>query len=243
MITLFTDFGWTGPYVGQMHAVLQHKAPDIAVVDLMHDAPFFNPRASAWLLAALAAYLPPGTVSVCVVDPGVGGSRRALALEADARRFVGPDNGLMAIAARRAAKAVWHEIIWRPEHMSASFHGRDLFAPVAARWASGQHISCTPIPSSSVVGADWPDDLFEVIYADRFGNTVTGIRAKRLSGEYELEVSGRRLAYAQTFSAVGTGEAFWYANSIGLVEIAVNQGNAAEMLGLDVGCRVDIHGA
>ncbi|HBC09138.1 MAG TPA: hypothetical protein DC046_16375 [Rhodospirillaceae bacterium] len=139
MLVLFSDFGFQGPYVGQMKAVLHAGAPGVPVVDLMHDAPPFDPQSSAYLLAALAGGLAPGAVVLAIVDPGVGTDRRALVVEADGRWFIGPDNGLFALTVRRASKARAWEITWRPEKLSVSFHGRDLFAPVAAEIAAAGH--------------------------------------------------------------------------------------------------------
>ena len=108
MILLFTDFGLEGPYVGQMKAVLHREAPGVPVVDLMHDAPAFDPRAAAYLLAALAPEMPPDFIVLAVVDPGVGGARRPLTVAAGGRWYVGPDNGLLAPAARRTEQPqVW----------------------------------------------------------------------------------------------------------------------------------------
>ena len=115
MIVLFTDFGLHGPYTGQMKAVLHQMAPGIPVIDLFADAPVGNPKASAYLLAAYAVWFPAGTVFLCVVDPGVGGARPPIILEADGRRYVGPGNGLFELVQRRAAEArSWH-IDWKPE--------------------------------------------------------------------------------------------------------------------------------
>lgn len=139
MIVLFTDFGLSGPYIGQMKAVLAREAPGVPLIDLFSDAPAFDPISSAYLLAAYAPEFPAGTVFLCVVDPGVGGERAALAVQADSRWFVGPDNGLMAVAAARAERSRrFFRIDWRPPSLSASFHGRDLFAPVAALLARGE---------------------------------------------------------------------------------------------------------
>ena len=131
MIVLFTDFGLHGPYTGQMKAVLHQMAPSIPVIDLFSDAPFGNPKASAYLLASYAAWFSAGAVFLCVVDPGVGGARPAIILEADGRWYVGPGNGLFELVQRRARQARSWDITWKPERLSASFHGRDLFAPVA----------------------------------------------------------------------------------------------------------------
>src|SRR5438034_4574389 len=138
MIVLFTDFGVEGPYTGQMTAVLQQTAPAVPVVSLFADLPPGQPKPAAYLLAAYARWFAAGTVFVCVVDPGVGSERGALIVEADGRFYVGPDNGLFEIVPRRAARAAVWQITWRPGALSASFHGRDLFAPVAARLARGE---------------------------------------------------------------------------------------------------------
>ena len=243
MIVLFTDFGRTGPYTGQMHAVLARHAPEVAVIDLFADAPAFDPKASAYLLAAYAEAFGEGDVFVCVVDPGVGGARAALAMAADGRWFVGPDNGLLALVARRAQEARAWEIAWRPERLSASFHGRDLFAPFAAALARGQRLASE---SCALPAADWPDDLAEVAYIDAFGNAfgnaITGLRAQVLSADAVLRAGGRRIAPARTFCDVTPGAAFWYENANGLAEIAVNRGRADRALGLAVGGEIVIEG-
>jgi S-adenosylmethionine hydrolase len=236
MLVLFTDFGVDGPYVGQMKAVLARDAPGVPVIDLLHRAPEYNARASAYLLGALAATFPTGAVFICVVDPGVGTDRRALALQADGRWFVGPDNGLLELVTRRASAARAHAIAWRPERLSASFHGRDLFAPVAARLARGDRAALAPADLTRF--PDWPDDLPEVVHVDGYGTAWTGLRAAALSRDATLLAGGRRLAFARTFSAAPEGEPFWYENSSGLAEVAVNRGSAAERLGLAPGAPV-----
>ncbi|MGE4220926.1 MAG: S-adenosyl-l-methionine hydroxide adenosyltransferase family protein [Alphaproteobacteria bacterium] len=238
MILLFTDFGLAGPYVGQMHSVLAAAAPGIPVIDLMHDAPPQDPRRASCLLAALADYMPADAVCVAVVDPGVGGDRPPVLLEADGRRFVGPGNGLLEPVARRAARHRWWRITWRPAVLSRSFHGRDLFAPAGGRLAAGATPSELGEPCAEGGGTGWPDDLSEVIYIDGFGNAMTGLRADGVAASAVLLAGGRRLTRADTFGAVPEGEAFWYANSIGLVEIAVNCGSAAQSLGLGLGSRI-----
>ena len=120
MIVLFTDFGLHGPYTGQMKAVLHQMAPSTPVIDLFSDAPIGNPKASAYLLASYAAWFSAGTVFLCVVDPGVGGMRPAIILEADSRWYVGPGNGLFELVQRRAQQAHSWDINWKPERLSAS---------------------------------------------------------------------------------------------------------------------------
>ncbi|HUB95908.1 MAG TPA: SAM-dependent chlorinase/fluorinase [Stellaceae bacterium] len=240
MIVLFTDFGVAGPYTGQVKAVLDQRAPGETVIDLFADAPMRDPRAASYLLAAYADWFPAGTVLLAVVDPGVGGARAPLAARIDGRWFVGPDNGLFEIALRRAAKSEIWEIMWRPESLSASFHGRDLFAPVAAMLARGEWPQWTPRPAASVRRPQWPDDLPEIIYLDHYGNAMTGLRARLLPPHARLGAAGRVFARADTFSAVAAGEALWYENSNGLAEIAVNLGSAAQTLGLAIGSGVTV---
>ncbi len=240
MIVLFTDFGLAGPYTGQVKAVLHREAPSVAAIDLFADAPMRNPRAAAYLLAAYAGWFAPGTVFLAVVDPGVGGERAALAVEADGRWFVGPDNGLFEIVRRRAADSRVFEVTWRPPALSASFHGRDLFAPVAARLARGEAPPGVTRDAAWGRYPAWPDDLAEIVYIDHYGNAMTGIRASALGQDAALLVAGRTIPPAPTFSAVSAGTAFWYENANGLAEIAVNMGAAADQLGLAISTAVAV---
>jgi S-adenosylmethionine hydrolase len=234
MILLLTDFGLEGPYLGEMEAVLRRAAPEVPVVNLMADAPAFRPDLAAYLLAALLerAVLP-GDVLLAVVDPGVGGSRAPIAIRADGRWLVGPDNGLFELALRRARDVACSHIAWRPERLSASFHGRDLFAPVAARLARGEGHDL--VPAAATRFPAWPDDLPTILYVDRYGNAPTGLRAGRLEPFSVLEAGGVPLRHARTFTDVPPGQAFWYENSSGLVEIAANGTSAARLLGLSPG--------
>jgi S-adenosylmethionine hydrolase len=200
MIVLFTDFGLEGPYMGQMKAVLHQEAPGLSIVDLFADAPVGNPKASAYLLAAYAAWFPAGTVFLCVVDPGVGGTRPAIMLEADVRWYVGPGNGLFELVQRRAGKAQGFDIARKPAHLSSSFHGRDLFAPVAATLARGEPPPGRPRTDDADRRPDWPDDLAEIVYVDHFGNAMTGLRAAMLPEGAQLAAAGQVLERAKTFS-------------------------------------------
>ncbi len=238
MIVLFTDFGWQGPYVGQMKAVLAQHAPAQPVIDLMHDAPVFRPRAAAYLLASLVTGFPVETVFLAVVDPGVGSQqRRPCVMHADGRWFVGPDNGLFNLIARQATTYEIWEIDWRPDCLSDSFHGRDLFAPVAAMLAGGE---LPPMTSTNLADrpADWPPELAEIIYLDQFGNAMSGLLGTQTDPAAELKVNHHRIPYARVFAEVPQATPFWYVNSNGLVEIAMNQANAAQRLGLEIGMAV-----
>ncbi|MGH8582346.1 MAG: SAM hydrolase/SAM-dependent halogenase family protein [Gammaproteobacteria bacterium] len=236
MLVLFTDFGPYGPYLAQMQAVLCRQAPQVPVLSLLCDAPRFNPRASAYLLAAYAGDFPTATVFLCVVDPGVGTNRDPLMVNVDGQWFVGPGNGLFRIIMRRGKTVRARRILWRPERLSCSFHGRDLFAPVAALLAVGREPASEPWfdPAADA----WPDELTEVVYIDYFGNALTGLRAASIPNDAVIEVDGRPLVRAGTFGEVAAGQAFWYENANGLVEIAVNRGSAAAALGIAVGTRV-----
>jgi S-adenosylmethionine hydrolase len=242
MIVLFTDFGPAGPYIGQMKAALAKHAPGVAAIDLLSDAPPGEPQFSAYLLAALAPDFPADAVFLCVIDPGVGTDRAAIVVEADGRRFVGPDNGLFEIVLRRAARSRAWRITWTPQRLSASFHGRDLFAPVAAFIARGDAVPGDALERAAIARTDWPDDLPRIIYVDHFGNAVTGLRAAALPAGARLEAVGRGFARARTFGDVAPGTAFWYENANGLAEIAVNRGRA-DALGLTVGTPVGLTAA
>lgn len=238
---LFTDYGLQGPYIGQVQAVLFRLAPRLKVINLLADAPRNNPRAAAWLLASLIADLPEDSILFCVVDPGVGtGKDRPVLLNLDGRRLVGPHNGLFDIVAARADKIAAFEITWRPARLSNSFHGRDLYAPVCARLANNAVVPQRPFDWQAA--RDWPPDLYEVIYIDHFGNCMSGIRAGQLSADTILRVGAARIRQAPTFAKVPKGQAFWYANANRLIEIAVNQGNAARQLRLNISDSIGIDG-
>ncbi|MDE0940843.1 MAG: SAM-dependent chlorinase/fluorinase [Alphaproteobacteria bacterium] len=244
MIVLFTDFGIGSSYMGQMHAVLHAHAPGSPVIDLFADAPTYNPMAAGYLLAAHVTgggAFPPGTIFFCVVDPGVGGDRPGMVLSTGGHVFVGPGNGLFEIVARRATDHGGYSaqrITWQPERLSPSFHGRDLFAPVAAAYACGKSVAATDLADDLWRHPDWPDDLDQVIYLDSFGNAMIGLRADGLAENQIISVGDYKLSRAHTFGDVPVGQPFWYENANGLVEIAVNQGNASQQLKLRLGSAV-----
>jgi S-adenosylmethionine hydrolase len=237
VILLFTDFGVQGPYLGQIEMVLRTEAPGIDIINLLGNAPTGDPQRSAYLLAALRRSIPLGSVVLAVVDPGVGSERLPVALQVDGVWFVGPDNGLFNTIAVQSFHAEWRIIDWRPESFSASFHGRDLFAPIAACIARNDF----SWPYHPYAGPDlglWPADLPEIVYVDHYGNAISGLR-------YTQDLDGRLLAakgccipQARVFADVGEGEVFWYCNSMGLIEIAVNRGSAEQRLGLVPGTKI-----
>jgi S-adenosylmethionine hydrolase len=237
-ICVFTDFGTAGPYVGELEAVLDAHAPGVRVIRLLSDAPAFDVRAAAHLLAALVTRIPAGQIVLGVVDPGVGTDRRAVALRADANWYVGPDNGLFSVVADRATRCA----IWRlpplPADAAPSFHGRDVFAPVAAALATDRFAAVGAAPAEDLEVRLGAADLPAVVYVDHYGNAWTGLRASAILPAHRLGVAGRAVAHARVFGAVPAGTAFWYGNSSGLVEVAVNRGSAARALGLRIGTPV-----
>ncbi len=238
MIYLYTDFGASDVYVGQMHAAFAFHAAGVPLIDIFHNAPPFQIAANAHLLAALCGRLPAHSVVCAVVDPGVGSDRNGVVLEADGIYFVGPDNGLLSVIAARAKKFQAWKIIWQPEYLSATFHGRDIFAPITA-WIGRGEFPADKLAVLNQLGVQsGPQDLPEIIYIDHYGNAYTGLRCLGLKADAVLSVKGIRLQRARTFSDLPLGKEFWYENSLGLAEIAVNQGSAATRFGLQIGDAV-----
>lgn len=237
-IFLFTDFGSADIYVGQVRAVLHTRSPASAVIDLANDLPAFEILGAAHLLAALYGQLPIGAVVICVVDPGVGSARAPVAVKADGRWFVGPDNGLMSVVRGRATDVACYKLRPLDVRLSASFQGRDLFAPHAALLATDSASGKTMHPLGRLDVEFAADDLQRIIYIDHYGNALTGIRASSLDASQGLGLRGRPIRRARVFSDVAEGAVFCYENSIGLMEIAANQASATSLLGLSVGDEV-----
>ena len=234
-IVLFTDFGLDGIYTAQVEHVLNCRAPDSPVLNYVALAPRSNPRAASYLVEPYTRRFAERTVFVCVIDPGVGSYKdQPVALFADGRWYVGPDNGLFEQVRRRSQEVRTHPLLIDvgDSSISASFYGRDLYAPVAADLACGR----TPHhPASSGRRFDWPDDLFEVVYVDHYGNGITGARASALEGVRTIRIGGTTVPRARTFSDVEPGEPLFYVNANGLIEVAVNLGRADRALGLEAG--------
>lgn len=237
LVLMFTDFGADGPYLAQMEAAIYAYHPPARVLNLCSNAPAGDPRRAGYLLAALRYAFPPGTVFLAVVDPGVGGDRQPVIVHADDQWLVGPDNGLFYPLARQAQHVEWWVVDWRPPRLSNCFHGRDLFAPLAAQLAA-QRMPGQLRPWSGPALAEWPADVPELVHFDVYGNAISGIRWKPALDGAVFNVNGRIVEQARTFSCVTPGAVFWHANSCGLVEIAVNLGNARQLLGLQLGGRL-----
>lgn len=251
IVTLTTDFGTQDPFVGLMKVQVHARCPAAHVVDLTHELPPFRPAAAAFWLERCRHWCPPGTVHVAVVDPGVGTARRLLVAEFAAQRFLAPDNGLLGEVLAAGDARVHGIDLARLERFglgapSATFHGRDVLAPLAAELAAGR---TTPAELGTAV-TDWlPSPLpapvraadgvhGEVLLIDRYGNAFTTLPDTLAGGRGHLEVRGRRVPLVRTYGDVPPGTAVALVNAFGVLEIAVAHGSAASALGLSPGVPV-----
>jgi S-adenosyl-L-methionine hydrolase (adenosine-forming) len=257
LITLTTDFGVGDWFVGTMKGVIASLAPKVAVVDLTHGVSPGDIRAGAFALAAAYAYFPAGTIHVAVVDPGVGSRRGALAVKTARYLFVGPDNGVLSWAMRGeeviAVHALENERFFL-DTLSRTFHGRDVFAPVAAHLSRGVAIRRLGRPRADWVRLPWAEPrktrqglAGEILYVDRFGNAITNIDAARVgslagpSGRLTVWRKGKPLcAVAGFYGAVSPGKPVGIVGSSGFLEVAVNGGSAAERLRLRIGDLLEV---
>lgn len=246
IITLLTDFGTADGYVGEMKGVLAANAPDCALIDIAHDVAAHDVEAGRLALARYWHRFPVGTVHLAVVDPGVGGSRAALAVESEGRMLVGPDNGILSPAMLHpGARCVALPI---PALASPTFHGRDVFAPTAAKLAQGIALDalgavCTdPIVRRTPEATRRADGAIAgaIITIDRFGNLVTNLVARHGG---TIEVAAHSLPIRRTYGDVAVGELIALVGSSGLVEIAVRDGSAASELGVARGDAVILRAA
>jgi S-adenosylmethionine hydrolase len=251
IITLTTDFGQRDPYVGMMKGVILSINPAARIVDITHDIPAGSIQEASTIIKEASGYFPPGTVHVGVIDPGVGGKRRPIAVLAGAHFFVGPDNGLFwSIIGAHPRTEVIHltEKRYWMDTISSTFHGRDIFAPVAAHLARGIDPSLLGEVIEDPTHLVYPlvrrdHDLIvgEVIRVDHFGNLITNITAEELA-EFpssegplitigDLEIKGIHTTYGD----VSEGEALALIGSSNALEIAVNRGSAIAELGDECG--------
>jgi len=252
IITLCTDFGTTDGYVAAMKGIILSIAPEARLVDITHNVPGHSVAEAAFVLHSACPWFPPGTIHLVVVDPGVGGGRRELAVRSSGHCFVAPDNGVLTYVLDRQepveAVALTQSAYWRAE-VSHTFHGRDIFAPVAAHLANGVPLSALGDPVTDLVRLQIPapsvreDGVIvgQVIRADHFGNLVTNIPASMLSERHHWCIAVGRVAIrglVATYSSVGPGDALALVGSHGNLEIAVREANAAHALGVNVGAQV-----
>ena len=254
IVTLTTDFSASDPYVGMMKGVILSVAPDVTVVDLAHDISPHDVFQAAFVLESAYCYFPEGTVHMAIVDPGVGSSRRRLAMACGKYRFVGPDNGVFTYLMRKEGLRECveiREIPAREAGLGVTFEGRDIFAPVAARLAMGVPLSeigptvDKPV-ELSIPRARVTDTAIEgrIIYIDHFGNCITNIEAAAvapLGDKVTASVAGTPLGQLQkAYSDVRVGDALALINSLDHLELAINQGNLAKELNLQVGTPVRV---
>ena len=226
-----------------MEAAIFRYAPAVRVIELSSDAPRFDPYLASFLLAASINHIPHEAVFLTVVDPQVGSPlRRPVVIDAEGVLFVGPDVGLPDVYLnQKRLRASVREIEFRPEQLSSSFHGRDLFAPVAARLASSGQCPDGWLGVSQRYQPKHSEcDVARVIYIDDFGNVMTGLRAAQVPVTAQLTINNVTLFNARTFSEVEPDQGFWYENSMGLVEVAINRGSAAQAYNVSLGDSIAI---
>lgn len=259
LFALLTDFGSADPYVAQVKAVIHHAYPAATIIDLSHDVSPYDLAQAGFFLAASLPYFPPGSVFLAVVDPGVGTARRIVLLQVQDRFVIVPDNGLASLLARpsdQPALQAWDLTGWvAPLSASATFHGRDVFAPLAARLAARLDAGESPdgmgptLPSASLVRLAWAEPvtdgpflLARVLHVDRFGNCVLNLAAEpwrerlaRLPGLELLSPSVRGLERVRTYAEISSGAVAVLAGSQGFLELAMRQDSAALALDLAPG--------
>jgi S-adenosylmethionine hydrolase len=261
VITFLSDFGLQDDFVGTCHGVMARIAPDVRVIDLTHGVPPQAVLQGALVLANAAPYLPVG-VHLAVVDPDVGGNRRAVAVRTrDGRTFVGPDNGLLMLAADALGIEAAHELtvpLYRLPEVSHTFHARDIFAPAAAHLAAGVPVDelGPAVDPGGLVRLEVPEPEIgrtqvsaSVLVVDRFGNVSTNARRSHLDAlgvapgerlEIRLALDRYYALYAETFADAGPGELLLYEDSYGLVTLAIARGDAAKLTGVSAGDELRI---
>jgi S-adenosylmethionine hydrolase len=255
VIVLLTDFGYSDPYVGVMKGVIKSINPYAEIIDLSHGVRRHNVYGAAIMLMVSARYFPRGTIFVCVVDPGVGSERKALLVETSNYYLIGPDNGCLSLLMKRDGVRQVYDVSntrFKLRNTSHTFHGRDLFAPVAAYLSLGYRPEILGVRTDprNIKWFEYPQPVVRedavvarALYIDVFGNIMTNIEDELIRsvgwspGDY-IEVSSNtksvRCRFVESFSRVREGEYACYINSWGFFEIAINRGDASKDLGIDV---------
>ncbi len=259
LITLLSDFGLKDSYVAEMKAVISTICPEARIVDISHSIEKFNIRMGAFVLASAARYFPKGTIHVAVVDPSVGTKRRALLLETKHAFYLGPDNGLLILAAYREGILHVYQIT-KPKfllsRLSSTFHGRDVFAPAAAHLTRGtpshdfgSEISDYEVPTFTKPVSKAGKLKGEVLHIDDFGNVITNIASKDLKRigaklkdalKITLEDKSLQVRFSTTYGDVTDKSMLVLIGSHDFLEIAVNQGSASKKLGIKVGDAITV---
>lgn len=258
IITLTTDFGLKDPYVAEMKAVILSISPEATIVDVSHEIEKFNTKMGAYILACVSPFFPKGTIHLTIVDPGVGTSRQPIMLQTRHSFFIGPDNGVLTLAARKDGiieirKISNPKLIMR--NASNTFHGRDVFAPAAAYLANetpvkdfGPRISkIVTLPFALVVRKEGMI-MGEAIYIDEFGNIVTNLTKDHLANritESDIDVRigkiKRTLRFCEAYGDVALGKPLVLVGSHGFLEVAINQGDASRKFKTKIGDKVTVY--
>ena len=255
IITLTTDFGLTDPFVGIMKGAILRIAPDVQIVDVTHDIRSYDISEGIFVVNSFYRFFPAGTIHVVVVDPGVGSTRRPIAASAQNQYFIGPDNGVLSAVLERegvpSPSSVYEitndSLFVHP--VSRTFHGRDVFAPTAAHLSRGTPIESVgeriadfivkPLPQPRPAGGHRL--LATVLRIDKYGNIITNLRAQDLHVDFSLRVAGLDITQlCNSFSESQPGEFFAIEGSTGFIEIALNQGSAAERLRIARGTEIEV---
>ncbi len=257
IVTLTTDFGIKDPYVAAMKAVILSVNPDLRIVDISHDITPHDVMEAAFVLGGPCRLFPPGTVHVVVVDPGVGSSRRAIAVQCDGSFYVAPDNGVLPLLLHdKNPQTTIHldrSEYWRTKYPSNTFHGRDIFSPVAAHIASGKDLLSMGSPIGPLEPLMWALPITDssgvqgwVLHIDRFGNCITNINRNILDSvrqkrDMKVYIGSSIVShFVKSYSNVADGEPALLINSSELLEVAVNGGNAALLFDVKKGDPVNI---
>jgi len=258
IITLTTDFGLRDPYVAEMKAAILSISPNTTIVDISHQIEKFNIRMGAYVLAAASSYFPKNTIHVAVIDPGVGTKRRAILIQTKHGYFVGPDNGVLVLAAK--SQDIEHVYkITNPRLMLQkicnTFHGRDIFAPAAAHLTEGTPPSEFGPEIHKIVKPKFAKIIKrknmltgEIIHIDGFGNIVTNFKEKELESmgtkatvNLKLKKTKLKLNFCKAYAEVNAQKPLAIIGSHNFLEISINQGNAAEILKTKVGDKVTLY--
>jgi S-adenosyl-L-methionine hydrolase (adenosine-forming) len=252
IITLTTDFGLADPFVGIMKGVILGIASDAQLVDITHEIRSYDILEGALVLESAYRYFPDGTVHLAVVDPGVGSVCRPIAVASNGHTFVAPDNGVLSNVMDAGASAYWitnNSLFLKS--VSRTFHGRDIFAPVAAHLARGASIESLGPRITDFVTKNVPKPHVQdgrivgaVLRIDKYGNVITNLRRQHLGGDFAIRVAGRSITrLCSNFSEGRPGEFFAVEGSTGYIELALNQGSAADRLSLRPGAEIELESA
>jgi len=254
-IALYTDFGYDNWFAGVLKGVITSISPSLNVIDVTHSIESFDLIEAAFVIEWSYRFFPEGTVHVAIVDPGVGGSRRPVIVKSDRYFFIAPDNGILSrifeAEDNYEAYYISNEKYFLP-NISNTFHGRDIFAPVAAQIACGAKIDelgykiTDPVVLKNLNPAKIDENILEgeVVVVDKFGNLITNIRAKDLGNDYVIELPANRIRFFglnRSYGEVFAGDPLVLEGSTGYIEVAVNQGNASRILSMGKGDKVRVY--